>query len=152
MLAYCFALTLCLGSGNIGILMGDEFLIAALVYVIACLGLVLYLQKQSSKLKTKVDALTVLVKESDRQREAFKRELHELRSGTIGVGRRVVELEKKLSQQSDILEEASQQDPQAKLYSRAVKMVGLGAGIEELMQECELPKAEAELILRLHSK
>lgn len=133
-------------------LMGDEFLIAALVYVIACLGLVLYLQKQSSKLKTKVDALTVLVKESDRQREVVKRELHELRSGTIGVGRRVVELEKKLSKQFDMLEEASQQDPQAKLYSRAVKMVGLGAGIEELMQECELPKAEAELILRLHRK
>ena len=133
-------------------LMGDEFLIAALVYVIACLGLVLYLQKQSSKLKTKVNALTVLVKESDRQREAFKRELQELRSGTIGVGRRVVELERKLSKQSEMLEEASQQDPQAKLYSRAVKMVGLGAGIEELMQECELPKAEAELILRLHRK
>ena len=86
--------------------MGDEFLIAALVCAIACLVLVLYLQKQSSKLKTKVDALTVLVKESDRQREAVKRELHELRSGTIGVGRRVVELEKKLSKQSDMLEEA----------------------------------------------
>ncbi len=28
----------------------------------------------------------------------------------------------------------------------------LGAGVEELMQECELPKAEAELILRLHRK
>ncbi|GGQ26474.1 DUF2802 domain-containing protein [Shewanella litoralis] len=132
--------------------MGDELLIAALVSVVACLGLVLYLQKQSRKLKTKVDALTVLVKESDRQREAVKRELQELRSGTIGVGRRVVELEKKLAQQSDMIEESSQQDPQAKLYSRAVKMVALGAGIEELIQECELPKAEAELILRLHRK
>jgi len=133
-------------------LMGDELLIAALVSVVACLGLVLYLQKQSRKLKTKVDALTVLVKESDRQRETVKRELQELRSGTIGVGRRVVELEKKLAQQSDMIEESSQQDPQAKLYSRAVKMVALGAGIEELIQECELPKAEAELILRLHRK
>jgi cell division protein FtsL len=132
--------------------MGDELLIAALVCVVGCLGMVLYLQKQSRKLKTKVDALTVLVKESDRQRETVKRELHELRIGTIGVGRRVLELEQKLSQQSDKLEEASQQDPQAKLYSRAVKMVGLGAGVEELMQECELPKAEAELILRLHRK
>ncbi|GGP99691.1 DUF2802 domain-containing protein [Shewanella ulleungensis] len=132
--------------------MGDEFLIAVLVSVVACLGLVVYLQKQSRKLKTKVDALTVLVKESDRQREAVKRELQELRSGTIGVGRRVVELEKKLAQQSDMLEESSQQDPQAKLYSRAVKMVALGAGIDELIQECELPKAEAELILRLHRK
>jgi cell division protein FtsL len=132
--------------------MGDEFLIAALVYVIACLGLVLYLQKQSSKLKNKVEALTVLVKESDRQREAVKRELNELRSGTIGMGRKVVELEKKMAKQSDMLDEASQQDPQAKLYSRAVKMVALGAGIDELVQECELPKAEAELLLRLHKK
>ncbi|WP_434930135.1 DUF2802 domain-containing protein [Shewanella sp. HL-SH8] len=132
--------------------MGDEFLIAALVYVIACLGVVLYLQQQSSKLKSKVEALTLLVKESDRQREAVKRELNELRSGTIGMGRKVAEIEKKLTKQSDLIDEASQQDPQAKLYSRAVKMIALGAGIEELMQECELPKAEVELLLRLHKK
>ncbi|GGI67411.1 DUF2802 domain-containing protein [Shewanella gelidii] len=133
-------------------MMGDQFLIAALVYVIACLGLVLYLQKQSNKLRAKVDALTVLMKESDRQRDAFKRELNELRSGTIGVGRRVIELEKKLAKQDAKLDEANQQDPQARLYSRAMKMVSLGAGVEELVQECELPKAEAELILRLHRK
>ncbi|WP_434928752.1 DUF2802 domain-containing protein [Shewanella sp. HL-SH2] len=132
--------------------MGDEFLIAALVYVIACLGVMLYLQQQSSKLKSKVEALTLLVKESDRQREAVKRELNELRSGTIGMGRKVAEIEKKLTKQSDLIDEASQQDPQAKLYSRAVKMIALGAGIEELMQECELPKAEVELLLRLHKK
>lgn len=132
--------------------MGDEFLIAALVYGIACLGLVLYLLKQSSKLKNKVEALTLLVKESDRQREAVKRELNELRSGTIGMGRKVSEIEKRLTKQSDLIDEASQQDPQAKLYSRAVKMIALGAGIAELMQECELPKAEVELLLRLHKK
>ncbi|WP_434952483.1 DUF2802 domain-containing protein [Shewanella sp. HL-SH4] len=132
--------------------MGDEFLIAALVYVIACLGVVLYLQQQSSKLKSKVEALTLLVKESDRQREAVKRELNELRSGTIGMGRKLAEIEKKLTKQSDLIDEASQQDPQAKLYSRAVKMIALGAGIEELMLECELPKAEVELLLRLHKK
>ena len=133
-------------------MLGDQYLIAALIYVIACLGLVLYLQKQSSKLRTKVEALTVLVKDSDRQREAFKRELQELRSGTIGVGRRVLELEKKLQQQDARLDENYQQDPQARLYSRAMKMVSLGAGVDELIQECELPKAEAELLIRLHSK
>ncbi|MGL4639775.1 DUF2802 domain-containing protein [Shewanella sp.] len=132
--------------------MGDEFLIAALVYVIACLGLVLYLQKQLSKLRNKVEALTVLVKEGDRQRESFKRELQELRSGTIGVGRRVIELEKRLQQQSERIEESTMQDPQAKLYTRAMKMVSLGAGVDELIKECELPKAEAELLIRLHRK
>ncbi|MCU8082702.1 DUF2802 domain-containing protein [Shewanella sp. SM23] len=132
--------------------MGDEFLIAALVYVIACLGLVLFLQKQLSKLRSKVDALTVLVKEGDRQRESFKRELQEIRSGTIGVGRRVIELEKRILQQSERIEETTQQDPQAKLYTRAMKMVALGAGVDELIKECELPKAEAELLIRLHRK
>ena len=133
-------------------MMGDVFFIAALVYVIACLGLVLYLQKQSNKLRSKVEALTVLVKESDRQRDAFKRELQELRSGTIGVGRRVLDLEKRLAQQNARLDESMQQDPQAKLYSRAMKMVQLGAGVDELIRECELPKAEAELLIRLHGK
>ena len=132
--------------------MGDEFLIAALVYVIACLGLVLYLQKQLSKLRSKVEALTVLVKEGDRQREGFKREMQELRSGTIGMGRRVIELEKRLHQQSERIEESTQQDPQSKLYTRAMKMVALGAGVDELIKECELPKAEAELLIRLHRK
>ncbi|ABV86714.1 DUF2802 domain-containing protein [Shewanella pealeana] len=131
----------------------EEILIAtALLFIIACLALVLYLQKQTSKLRAKVDALTVLVKESDKQREAVKRELQELRSGTIGVGRRMLELEKKLAQQDAKFEESSQQDPQARLYSRAMKMVALGAGVAELIEECELPKAEAELLIRLHGK
>ena len=133
-------------------MISDGILIAALVYVIACLGLVLYQQKQTNKLRVKVEALTLLIKESDRQRETVKRELQELRSGTIGVGRRMLELEKRTSKQDARLDEVNQQDPQAKLYSRAMKMVDLGASIDELIQECELPKAEAELIIRLHGK
>ena len=133
-------------------MISDGILIAALVYVIACLGLVLYQQKQTSKLRVKVEALTLLIKESDRQRETVKRELQELRSGTIGVGRRMLELEDRTSKQDARLDEVNQQDPQAKLYSRAMKMVDLGASIDELIQECELPKAEAELIIRLHGK
>ncbi|QFU23465.1 DUF2802 domain-containing protein [Shewanella eurypsychrophilus] len=130
----------------------DGILIAALVFVIACFGFVLYQYKQTNKLRTKVEALSLLVKESDRQRETVKRELQELRSGTIGVGKRMLELEKRTEKQDARLDETSQQDPQARLYSRALKMVDLGAGIDELIAECELPKAEAELILRLHGK
>lgn len=133
-------------------MIGDGFMIAALVYIVACLGLVLFLQKQGNRLRNKVDALTVLVKEGDRQREALKRELQELRSGTIGVGRRLLSLERKLVEQDVKLDESMQQEPQAKLYSRAIKMVQLGAAVDELMRECELPKAEAELLIRMHSK
>ena len=133
-------------------MIGDEILIALVVCVIACLGLLLFQHIQTKQLRNKVNALTLLVKESDRQRETVKRELQELRSGTIGVGRRMQELEKKASLQDARLDEAKHQDPQAKLYTRAMKMVDLGAGVEELIHECEIPKAEAELIIRLHGK
>ncbi|MCL1040906.1 MULTISPECIES: DUF2802 domain-containing protein [Shewanella] len=132
--------------------MGDEILIAALLYVVACLGLVLYQQKQTNKLRAKIDALTLLVKENDRQREAVKQELQELRSGTIGVGRRMLELEKRVTKQEARIDESVADEPQARLYTRAMKMVELGADIDELVKECELPKAEAELLLRLHGK
>ncbi len=133
-------------------MIGDEILIAALLYVVACLALVLYQQKQTSKLRAKIDALTLLVKENDRQREAVKQELQELRSGTIGVGRRMLELEKRVTKQEARIGETVADEPQARLYTRAMKMVELGADIDELVKECELPKAEAELLLRLHGK
>ncbi|CAM3994824.1 DUF2802 domain-containing protein [Shewanella aquimarina] len=133
-------------------MIGDEILIAALLYVVACLGLVLYQQKLTNKLRAKIDALTLLVKENDRQREAVKQELQELRSGTIGVGRRMLELEKRVTKQEARIDETVADEPQARLYTRAMKMVELGADIDELVKECELPKAEAELLLRLHGK
>ncbi|MEZ9822046.1 DUF2802 domain-containing protein [Shewanella sp. 10N.286.45.A1] len=133
--------------------MAEEILIGtALLFVVLSIGSAVLISQQAKKLRAKVEALTLLVKDGDKQREAVKRELQELRSGTIGVGRRVLELEKKLQQQDAKLEETNQQDPQARLYSRAMKMVDLGAGIDELIQECELPKAEAELLIRLHRK
>ena len=44
------------------------------------------------------------------------------------------------------LQQLSEQDPGAKLYQRAAKLVASGASIEEIMQECDLPRAEAELL------
>lgn len=132
--------------------MNNELVIASLVVSLVCLMVVLVSFLQNKKLKSKIDALTLLLKESDKQREAVKREINELRSGSIGMGRKLLELDKLINQQKEKIEEASQQDPQAKLYSRAVKMVELGAGVDELVRECELPKAEAELLLRLHKR
>lgn len=48
------------------------------------------------------------------------------------------------------LQELAEQDPGSKLYHRASKLVTSGATVEELMLECELPQAEAELLVSLH--
>lgn len=45
-----------------------------------------------------------------------------------------------------------QYDPKLRLYTQAMKMVELGSNLDELIYECQLPRAEAELLIRLHSK
>jgi len=93
-------------------------------------------------------------------------EVDELRTGLIGTGQRLLQAERyiqqleqalaALSEQQQLLTEQQQKleltDPDSRLYNRAVKMVQLGAPLEEVMRECELPRAEAELLFNLHSK
>lgn len=57
-----------------------------------------------------------------------------------------------LAQQLAQVKEAAEQDPEARLYQRAAKLVATGATVEELMEACELPRAEAELLLAVHQR
>ena len=50
------------------------------------------------------------------------------------------------------IEQQLQQQPEDKLYSRAQKLVELGADIAEIMRECDIPRAEAEMLLSIHRK
>lgn len=114
-------------------------------------------QQQISQLAERIAGLTS-------QQPNQSAEIEELRSGVIGVGQRILQLEQalqtiELNQQAlatelEQLTEHQQAiqlfDPDSRLYSRAVKMVQLGAGLEEVMRECELPRAEAELLINLH--
>ncbi len=86
-------------------------------------------------------------------------DIEELRSTVIGVGQRVLSLESHLGQgMQQVAELAEQQkslhlfDPESKIYSKAMKMVQLGSSMEEIMLECELPLAEAELLFNLHKQ
>lgn len=57
-----------------------------------------------------------------------------------------------LAQQLAQVKEAAEQDPEARLYQRAAKLVATGTTVEELMEACELPRAEAELLLAVHQR
>lgn len=106
--------------------------------------------------------LEQLRQQVEHQAQQLKRahqDLEELRSTVIGVGQRVLSLESHLGQgMQQVAELAEQQksmhlfDPESKIYSRAMKMVQLGSSMEEIMLECELPQAEAELLFNLHKQ
>ncbi len=50
------------------------------------------------------------------------------------------------------LKQLEQQEPEIKLYQRAAKLVEQGASVDDLMQACDLPRAEAELMLAMHKR
>lgn len=78
-------------------------------------------------------------------------EIHEIRSGNYGVINRV----KELVQQVDNLQSAQQslveQDSQSRFYSKGAKLISQGASLEDVMRECDMPAAEAELLFNLNN-
>ncbi|MBQ4831760.1 DUF2802 domain-containing protein [Pseudoalteromonas sp. MMG010] len=84
------------------------------------------------------------------QTDILRSEVNELRIGLLSVGNRVLTIEQQANELLQNQEAQKYEDPDAKIYSRAVKMVELGADLEEVIRECELPRAEAELLMTLH--
>ncbi|KAB0672921.1 DUF2802 domain-containing protein [Aeromonas veronii] len=83
------------------------------------------------------------------QLESLRKQMMELHTGAIGMGHRLQSVEGAMQQVNERQQELTMQDPERRLYSRAAKMVELGADLDEVMSECELPKAEAELLISL---
>ncbi|MEO9274060.1 DUF2802 domain-containing protein [Marinomonas sp. 5E14-1] len=74
-----------------------------------------------------------------------KKQVQVLASGSIGMGRRLVTIEKKLNlaveKQSEILSKEGSVS-----YNRAMELLEMGATIDDLVSKCGLIRAEAELI------
>lgn len=121
----------------------------ALILALAAIGISFVLQHRQAK---KIQALQQLTKELLKSKETLTKQVRELHSGSIGLGKKFYQLNEGLKEAVEKQQEFVDTAPDTKLYTRAVKMVALGAGLEELMNECELPKAEAELLLSLHGK
>ncbi|CAM5185010.1 DUF2802 domain-containing protein [Alishewanella longhuensis] len=129
--------------------------------VLFILLLVLWLQcrRQWRAQRQLITLLSSQFEAGQQQSSITQTETEELRAGVIGVGQRVLELQEqyqRLMQQVLALQEQQDaialSDPESKIYSRAMKMVELGADLEEIIRECELPRAEAELLYHLHQQ
>jgi len=125
--------------------------IAVLAIVIAFV-LVRRERKARRVLETKFEAIELVSKNSRQQHESLLKQFNELRAGTMAMSQKMADMALHLEDVADRQGEMAMQDPDGKLYSRASKMVELGADVNELMQECDLPQAEAELLLRLQQK
>ncbi len=50
------------------------------------------------------------------------------------------------------IEQLEHSDPVLKMYKRANELVAQGASAEEIMDACELPKAEVDVLMGLHRR
>ncbi|MDV2856469.1 MULTISPECIES: DUF2802 domain-containing protein [Oceanimonas] len=121
--------------------------VLGLVMALAAIGLAWMMWRRSQR---KLDAMSTLMRELARSRDSYRKQLEELQTANIGMGKKLNELGRYIAALREQQQELALKDPQSKLYSRAARMVQLGAGIEEIMAECEMPRAEAELLLSLH--
>ncbi|WP_409423616.1 DUF2802 domain-containing protein [Pseudoalteromonas sp. RW-H-Ap-1] len=123
--------------------------IAGLAFGLFSLLLIVMFKKRYAN---ELDAQLQQFKDSSEQINILRSEVSELRTGLMSIGKRVLEVEQ---QNQDLMQQQAAQkydDPDAKIYSRAVKMVELGAELDEVIRECELPRAEAELLFSLHKQ
>ncbi|MEJ6473118.1 DUF2802 domain-containing protein [Pseudoalteromonas piscicida] len=126
--------------------------ITSSVLALVCLRFVFVLGKKLQQQQAKVVQLSEASQGSEQQIAILRSEVAELRASIMSIGKRVVTTEQDLHELANQQAAQKYDDPDAKIYSRAVKMVELGADIEEVMRECELPRAEAELLMSLHNK
>ncbi|WP_404338977.1 DUF2802 domain-containing protein [Pseudoalteromonas mariniglutinosa] len=122
---------------------------ASILLGLVCLGLVVVNNnKQVEALNNKQQQL----RDTQQQLSILRSEVAEMRTGMLSIGKRLVAVEEKNHELAQLQEVQKYDDPNAKIYSRAVKMVELGADLDEIIRECELPRAEAELLMSLHKQ
>ncbi|EGR4179458.1 DUF2802 domain-containing protein [Vibrio cholerae] len=120
------------------------------VFVVLCIMLALWRLKRGQHRQS--ETLRQQIRNLDRELQKSNKQLLEVRSVMVGFGQKVSEQQDIIRHLNERLLELENTDADARLYTRASKMVQLGADLNELIQECELPKAEAELMMSLQNK
>lgn len=144
-----------MGRGERFITLTDKFMLlysllgVSILLILVCFGIIfINNNRHSVAFKSKV----LQLQETQQQLSILRSEVGEMRTGMLSIGKRLVAVEQRNQELAQLQDAQKYDDPDAKIYSRAVKMVELGADIEEIIRECELPRAEAELLMSLHQQ
>ena len=132
----------------------NSIAVIAVIGLLALVSVVIAIKVLANhrQLKSEIEQLAKKANELNFSRDMTTEGIHEIRSATMGVNNKVKELSIQVAQLSDKIEELQLLDPQTRLYSQASKMVMSGASVEDVMAECAIPRAEAELLFSMHKK
>lgn len=71
---------------------------------------------------------------------------------TIGMGKRMVNIESKLDVSIEKQLELESRDPDEVAYSQAARLVEMGANVDDLVNSCGIGRPEAELMTLMHQE
>jgi hypothetical protein len=84
--------------------------------------------------------------------KTINQELQAVSNGSMGVGRKLMLIEKQMAEMKNSQEEMLRNDPNRVSYTEATRLVELGADVEDLMNSCGISRPEAELVTALSHK
>lgn len=82
--------------------------------------------------------------------KVLRNEIRSMTSGSIGMGRRMLEIEQKLNITADKQQELENRDPGVLAYNQANRLMEMGADVDDLVKSCGIGRPEAELMALLH--
>ena len=82
----------------------------------------------------------------------FAHQQNEEQARNLVVTRHIQALQGKFDDLENQLREVKLQDPSLRLYQRAAELVKQGASIEEIIEACDIPRAEAEMLSMVHKQ
>lgn len=124
--------------------MGFEMLIALLAAAdLLLLGLLAMQGARSRGLRRRHEEL-------QRELTSTQHDLHALCTGANGVAGHLSRVDHQLRRLYERQDQLELRDVLHREYDRAARLVRSGADIEKVMAQCNLLRAEAELLMRLH--
>ena len=94
------------------------------------------------------------VQQQERRQQALinvlRNEIQAMTNSSIGMGRRLIEVEQKLNLTADKQLELENRDPGALAYNQATRLMEMGADVDDLVKNCGIGRPEAELMALLH--
>ena len=125
-----------------------------LVLVVVLSLLIVWLFKQIRSLQQGIKSLEAKydsrLEETVSSVRNFAHQQNEEQARNLVVARHIQALQGKFDDLENQLREVKLQDPSLRLYQRAAELVKQGASIEEIMEACDIPRAEAEMLSMVH--
>jgi hypothetical protein len=126
-------------------------IIATMSSIVALVSIIISL-RLFGVIKNLREDLSTDIADVHQENGGVRKKVDEVLSGDIGLMRKIEEMQNAIVCLSENQENLKLQDPNGRMYSRARKMISLGADLEEVVRECEIPKSEAELLFSVQGK